>query len=97
MVVFSMMIKTIKITMFDVNDDYSEVLSVMMMIMLSLMMMMMMSKNYKTSSFLCDLKITLKSLVVRAEYYLLRPCRAHINFYILCKSYWSRCTLRVSI
>lgn len=45
MVVFSMMIKTIKIMMFDVNDDdYSEVLSVMMMIMLSLMMM---SKNYK--------------------------------------------------
>lgn len=35
MVVFSMMTKTIKITMFDVNDDdYSEVLSVMIIIIM---------------------------------------------------------------
>lgn len=50
-VVFSMMMKIMK--MFDVNDDHSEVISVMMMMMLSVMMM---SKNYKTRSFLCDFK-----------------------------------------
>lgn len=53
-----MMIKIIVKMMFDVNDDdYSELISVMMMMILSLMMM---SKALNSSSFLCDCKIKCK-------------------------------------
>lgn len=56
MVAFLMMIKIIVKMMFDVNgDDYSEVISVMMMMMI--LSFMKMSKTINTSSFLCDCKI----------------------------------------
>lgn len=51
-----MMIKIIVKIMFDVNDDdYSELISVMMILSL-----MMMSKALNSSSFLCDCKIKCK-------------------------------------
>lgn len=61
--------------------------------------LMMMSKTMKSTSIVFYVIVKDNgSLVIRADIILYCPVWAYsyINFYILCQSYWSRCTLRVS-